>query len=757
MTAGEDPAWHTDGIQDGTASEQKENEPLSVYPDLSGAGSPNAIIASGNCGEPAWELYGDGTLVISGNGTIEEDKTTYGSVWDGLDVRKVIINPGITAIGNNAFKNLAQLSQVTLPESIGSIGNAAFMGCASLSQLSLPEGFRQIGIQTFSGCTGLECIYVPETLAGVGYAAFENCNALGQVIYSGSKKQWSWVNISMNNAPLSRAAVSCKKQDTPDSITLSETDIYRCSTTLAEDVPITLSVSCDLYKKAFSSLTAESGDQSVAEVVFDSDNPDTHTRYFNITLKGFGTTEITVSAPDGSVVEKCLVRAVEFIPLESIYFPEESVSMNAGETLALPYMKVPENAVVTSEKWGTSNEAVAEVDPLGNVTAKAPGTAAIYVNADERRAGYLVNVFQTSTGISLKEESIVIDMGAADGTYWLPAEIFPADTTDSIVWSCSDFAVADFAEANNEGARINALSVGKATITASTPDGSFSASCGLEVIDSSILPDITSVSFGQTDIVMDYFKGAVYVPFKIAPVNGDTEKLTARSLDRSVVTAVVDAEKKMLLLEPKGRGTTAVLLETEDENVYARLNVRVKRYTGKITGIKAAATGMNQVRLTWDAADDADGYIILRKGKQIGYTANTVFTDTGASADNFNYYWVLSYVKQDGRIIKSAPEGYVWALGRLVAQVKNLTAKQAGDSVELSWDAAEGANAYVILSKSGSADSAFRSSVQVKNTFYSDDPGKGVHFYWVYAVYANDEGRIFAAGKTSQYAWAMVQ
>ena len=94
---------------------------------------------------------------------------------------------------------------------------------------------------------------------------------------------------------------------------------------------------------------------------------------------------------------------------------------------------------------------------------------------------------------------------------------------------------------------------------------------------------------------------------------------------------------------------------------------------------------------------------------------------------------------------------------RLVAQVKNLTAKQAGDSVELSWDAAEGANAYVILSKSGSADSAFRSSVQVKNTFYSDDPGKGVHFYWVYAVYANDEGRIFAAGKTSQYAWAMVQ
>lgn len=169
---------------------------------------------------------------------------------------------------------------------------------------------------------------------------------------------------------------------------------------------------------------------------------------------------------------------------------------------------------------------------------------------------------------------------------------------------------------------------------------------------------------------------------------------------------------------------------------------------------------MGVVEISWNKAEKATGYLVLRGGKQVGYStgANTHYVDLSADPDDFNYYWVIPFIKRaDGTMLKGELSNYVWALGRTVDTVEKVTTNATANGIELSWPAASGANAYVILSKTGSAKAAFNPKVAVTGTSYTDKAKAGVQFYWVYAVYNNKDGKTLAAGKVSPYAWAVAK
>ena len=98
-------------------------------------------------------------------------------------------------------------------------------------------------------------------------------------------------------------------------------------------------------------------------------------------------------------------------------------------------------------------------------------------------------------------------------------------------------------------------------------------------------------------------------------------------------------------------------------------------------------------------------------------------------------------------------------LSRVIGEIPGVTAEPLSKgSTRLKWKAAEGANAYVILSKTGSDKAAFNPPVTVTGTQYTDKnrpPGK-VMYYWVYGIYKKKNGAVSAAGKISPYAWAVV-
>ena len=68
--------------------------------------------------------------------------------WSNEDISNVVINSGVTHIGNHAFFGLINLSSVTIPASVASIGESAFNGCTNLTSITL-NGAVTIGDDAF--------------------------------------------------------------------------------------------------------------------------------------------------------------------------------------------------------------------------------------------------------------------------------------------------------------------------------------------------------------------------------------------------------------------------------------------------------------------------------------------------------------------------------------------------------------------------------------------------------------------------------
>ena len=70
----------------------------------------------------------------------------------------VVVPDGVTKIEKFAFKNCANLKNITLPNGVTSIGDYAFQNCKSLTSITLPDGVTSIGYGAFAGCKSLASI-----------------------------------------------------------------------------------------------------------------------------------------------------------------------------------------------------------------------------------------------------------------------------------------------------------------------------------------------------------------------------------------------------------------------------------------------------------------------------------------------------------------------------------------------------------------------------------------------------------------------
>ena len=141
------------------------------------------IIHEGTTGNCTWRLYdtdGDRTedlLVIGGTGAMPD---YYGSgyiPWNDYrgNIKKVVVEEGITALGYLAFTYCSNLEEVTLPSTLEKIGSYAFASCKSLDTLVIPSGVTEIEESAFSDCSGLVSITLPDTLKSIGQYAFFQC------------------------------------------------------------------------------------------------------------------------------------------------------------------------------------------------------------------------------------------------------------------------------------------------------------------------------------------------------------------------------------------------------------------------------------------------------------------------------------------------------------------------------------------------------------------------------------------------------
>mgnify|MGYP004638474653 FL=1 len=138
--------------------------------------------STGKCGTNlTWHLN-DGVLTISGTGAMTDYK--YGAqspFCSNKSIEKVILEDGVTSIGNNAFYSCSGINEVTISESVERIGDYAFVWCTGLQEINIPDGVTSIGKTVFQSCKSLKKITIGsglETLDSESGGMFFYCDQL---------------------------------------------------------------------------------------------------------------------------------------------------------------------------------------------------------------------------------------------------------------------------------------------------------------------------------------------------------------------------------------------------------------------------------------------------------------------------------------------------------------------------------------------------------------------------------------------------
>ena len=154
----------------------------------------------GNCGatgdgsDVTWQLTENTddsstyTLKISGSGAMEDYSTSYSQPWNSFcdQITSVVIFPGVTSIGECAFKGFSKLIHVDIANSVISIGSQAFSYCSSLTDIKIPQSVTYIGGVVFNDCTNLSSITLSNNITSIGSYAFNNCTNLTSITIPGS-------------------------------------------------------------------------------------------------------------------------------------------------------------------------------------------------------------------------------------------------------------------------------------------------------------------------------------------------------------------------------------------------------------------------------------------------------------------------------------------------------------------------------------------------------------------------------------------
>ncbi len=140
-------------------------------------------LEEGTCGDGVtWRIEGD-RLIISGNGAMENYSYSSNVPWSEMkrEITEIVVEEGVTSIGNYAFNGCSALTSVTIQNGVTSIGNFAFEGCSALTSVTIPDSVTSIGNYAFEGCSALTSVTIPDSVTSIGHFAFEDCSALTSV------------------------------------------------------------------------------------------------------------------------------------------------------------------------------------------------------------------------------------------------------------------------------------------------------------------------------------------------------------------------------------------------------------------------------------------------------------------------------------------------------------------------------------------------------------------------------------------------
>lgn len=105
------------------------------------------------------------------------------------ELENVILQEGISVIGENAFFNCVSMKSIVIPSTVRTIAQGAFQNCTSLEKIDLSKtAVTEISEETFRDCKNLKEVILPQGIVTIQANAFQGCGALADIDLSSLKE-----------------------------------------------------------------------------------------------------------------------------------------------------------------------------------------------------------------------------------------------------------------------------------------------------------------------------------------------------------------------------------------------------------------------------------------------------------------------------------------------------------------------------------------------------------------------------------------
>ncbi len=351
-----------------------------------------------------------------------------------------------------------------------------------------------------------------------------------------------------------------------------------------------------------------------------------------------GTATVTVvSAENSKLKATCKVTVKQHVT--SISFNQKDIYINRGAEADLKYTIKPSDATNKKVTFVSSDSSIVSVTKDGRITAHKGGKVKITVTSADNKdlsAICYVTAGEPAAGVSLNYTKKDVYVGSK---LTLKATVSPSDAYNKQVrWSSNN---AEIASVNSKGV-VTALKSGTATITVTTVDGGYKATCKLTLLQRATkieTPKATlkinrgntyqlSATVSPSDCYNKTYKwtsadsriATVTADGRITAVKAGTVKLTCTSLENSALKTTVT----LTVHEP----VTDVTLDESQVTLYTP-------FTKKLTATVLPSNASNKA-VTWSSSDasvvkvDSNGNVTaVGKGEA---TVTVKSKDTGKEA-----------------------------------------------------------------------------------------------------------------------------
>lgn len=508
-----------------------------------------------NVGSGAFKNTGITTMTLNNPGIIQT--FGYGSAFEGTDVDYIVLNgtrswfnswAGRTMFGNANF--------ILSKESTSSSDRYAF-GEGRVQNISVPANQTIKAGQSYT----INPTFTPSDAVNKE-VRYTSSNTNVATVTSGGKVTGvsaGTATITVTSQDTSMKTIKASLNVTViipvDSVTISPKTIKIKDNETAK-VTATISPS-NAENKNYS---FSSSDTSVATVAANG----------TITAKKAGTATITVTTEDGQKTDTCAVTVTASV--KGVTASPKSLNLFVGDESTLLAVITPSNAENKNVSFESSDTSVATVTSDGKISAKKAGSAVITITTEE--GGFTDTCTVTVknvpvSGVSVTPKTMTL---LVNETGNLSATVTPSNAYNKKVSYSSNNT--EVAIVNTSGV-VTGLSVGKATITVTTEDGSFTDTCivtvnPVPVSGVSISPKTLSIKVGESG----------HLSATVLPADAGNKNVTYLSSDTTVATVTSDGTVSGVKV-----GTATITVTTVDGAKTDTCEVTVLTNTIAVTGV----------------------------------------------------------------------------------------------------------------------------------------------------------------------------